>query len=168
MSHHKNILAKNRHQQGVTLIEALIVMAIIGILLGMFGMQFMASIRNAQLREAATQFTADIIQARSKAQRESVDYQLRWGTGTSGDYSIGAVTAPTLKKRNLPHGVTITCTQGCEPNDLTYTSPHSEVARSTGLAGGTLFTLTSPHKSIGTYQVKIMGVTGKVLMEKVN
>ncbi len=147
-----------------TLIEILVVLAIIGILLGIFSLNYVRSIRSAELRDAATQVTADFRRARSQAQRGSADVVIEWtqsGTeNTATTYAVGGVS------RNLPNGVKLSCTLNCTGSgvkSVTYTAPYGEIGTS-----GSVLTLKSSASSMGItdLEVRVVGVTGKVILMK--
>ena len=62
-------------QGGMTLLEILLVITIIGIMLALFGLSYVRSIRSAELREAAAQVATDFRRARSQVQRSSMTDQ---------------------------------------------------------------------------------------------
>ena len=70
-------------QHGFTLIELLIVLAVLGILMGLFGMSYLRSVRAAEVREGANQIAADLRAARASAQRHSEGATLRWAAGSN-------------------------------------------------------------------------------------
>ena len=55
--------------RGFTLIEVLVIIAILGIIMGIFGLNLLRSLRQSQLREAASQLAGDL--RRSRADRSS-------------------------------------------------------------------------------------------------
>ncbi|WP_135229173.1 pilus assembly FimT family protein [Deinococcus fonticola] len=144
-----------------TLVEILIVLAIIGILAGIFGWNVISSIRKAELREAANQVASDFRRARSQAQRGSADVAIDWTLDTNGNitaYSVAGQSRPVVNK------VSMSCTTGCGSgssitNKVTYTAPYGELG-----ATGNVFTLRSPMTSLPSIEVRIVGVTGKVIV----
>ena len=142
------------HRMGFTLIELLVVIAIIGILSGIFGWNLLRSIRSAELREATTNFASDLRRARSQAQRGSADMVIQWtpnGAGNMTTYSVAG------QSRTLANSVKMTCSS-CGTK-LTYTAPYGEID-----ATGNVFVLTSPMSAVSPMQVRVVGVTGKVII----
>ncbi|WP_034360723.1 pilus assembly FimT family protein [Deinococcus phoenicis] len=148
-----------RAQTGFTLLEVLVVLAIVGILMGIFGWGLVRSIRTAELREAATQVATDFRRARSQAQRGSADTSLILPTSTAS----AAYTASGVAK-TLPSNVTMVCKTNCgsgATTTITYQAPYGELG-----ATGSVFTIKSPTNGIGDLEVRIVGVTGKVILTK--
>ncbi|RJF72801.1 prepilin-type N-terminal cleavage/methylation domain-containing protein [Deinococcus cavernae] len=145
-------------RDGVTIVEILVVIAIIGLLAGIFGWSLISGIRKAQLREAANQVASDFRRARSQAQRGSADMVIEWTLDANGK-----ITAYSLAGQSRPvaNGAVLSCITGCSSgnNKVTYTAPYGELD-----ATGNVFSLTSPMTSLPTMQVRIVGVTGKVIV----
>ncbi len=149
----------HRHA-GFTLLELLMAIAVIGILAGIFGMSLIRSIRTAELREAANQVAIDFQRARSQAQRNSKDVVILVPRGTAGStYTVGSQTV-TLANR-----VTLLCKTNCGSSGATvattYQSPYGELG-----ATGSVFIVQSPVSGIPALEIRIVGVTGKVILTK--
>lgn len=145
-------------RQGFTLLELLVVIAIIGILISIFSVNLIRSIRTAELREAATQVATDLRRARSQAQRGSTAVQLSLpGTTASTSYTF------TSQPRTLPNGVSLVCKTNCSASavTVTYSAPYGELG-----ATGRVFTVRSPVSTITPYEIRIVGVTGKVILTR--
>ena len=161
----------NRHA-GLTLLEILVVLAILGIMLGLFGLSYIRSIRSAELREAANQVATDFRRARSQAQRGSADITISWTPDSLGN--VTAYTVGTGAARPLPNGVSLKCISGCVAptsappganyNSITYTAPYGELATQNGAISGKKFTLSSPATGITPLEIRVVGVTGKVIL----
>ena len=144
-------------QAGFTLLELLLAMSILAIVAGIFGFTLIGTYRANQVREAASQLTGDLRQARSEALK----------TGQSASVTVAANSAAytftragTPQTRTLPAGVTLTNASGGPT--VVYVAP-------TGTTGGNgvTWTLTSPGGT-RSLKVKVVGITGKVMIDATN
>ncbi|MBZ9750383.1 GspH/FimT family pseudopilin [Deinococcus sp. HMF7604] len=146
--------------QGFTLLELLVVMAILGILAGVLGLNLLSSYRGAQLREAASQMSGDLRQARSDTLKtgQSVGINV---TLNSTAYTVtrGAGTATQSQTRTLPSGVVVAEEVG--ETEVTYQAP-------TGTIGGNGVVWTLRHPGGRQIKVKVVGITGKVMIDATN
>lgn len=149
------------NRQAFTLLELLIALTIIGVLAGIFGVSFIRSIRTAELRDAANQVVTDLRRARSQAQRGSTDVVLVL-PGTSGGttYKVDTVN------KTLPSNVKVICKTNCgsgATTNITYQAPYGELG---GGATGSVYTVRSPINGINDLEIRIVGVTGKVILTR--
>ena len=106
----------NKDQQGFTLAEMIVVIAVIGILAVMAVPSFLNYLRAAGLKSSAQQVVTLLNQARELAIKENRDLCVTLPTGAQMSYQLGScagsawVGAGTdaTGKINLPPGVTVT------------------------------------------------------------
>ena len=159
---------KQPRHAGMTLIELLVVLALIGILMGLFGWNLVRSIRSAELREAATQVAVDLRRARSQAQRGSADVTLTLPTSATGasntSYAV-RVGSGASQTRTLDKGVTLNCRStggncgSATTVNVVYQAPYGELG-----AVGNIFEVKSPTQGITPIEIRVVGVTGKVIV----
>ncbi|MCD0164465.1 Tfp pilus assembly protein FimT/FimU [Deinococcus sp. 12RED42] len=145
--------ATHRPAQGFTLIEVLIVMAVLGIVLAIAGNSLLGYLQSQQMREAARQVAGDLERVRSGAMRYNTEATFEIISATSYRMTVNGV-AQTI---TLPASTQITSTPANAT--LTYSAPYSE--------------LTSAQASIvvkrtgSTKQtiLRTVGVTGKVIQD---
>ena len=144
-------------RNGFTLLELLVILAIVGLLMGLIGWASVRSIRSAELREAATQLATDLRRARSQAQRGSANMTVELpGSGGGTTYRVGT------QVKDVPNSVTVLCKTTCGTGtkvNVTYQAPHGELA-----ATGNVFTIKSPLAALPPLEVRVVGVTGKVIL----
>ncbi|WP_040383516.1 prepilin-type N-terminal cleavage/methylation domain-containing protein [Deinococcus apachensis] len=151
-------------RHGFTLVELLIVLAILGILMSIFSVSYLRSIRAAEVREGAGQIAADLRAARSSAQRQSMPGAFKWaGTGSLTSYTLELPSGTaTPKTASLPRGVTFRCLDGCpSTRTLVYNAPYGEM---TSAINGTRFIVESQAPNIPSIEVRVVGVTGRVML----
>lgn len=159
-----------RVSSGFTLIEILIVLAILGVLMGIFGLSYLRSLRAAEVREGANQIAADLRAARASSQRQSQNASLSWADGMVAltTYSVALPSVTTPQTRTLPRGVTFRCVTGggCPTalggvRTLTYSAPYGEM---TTTINGTRFIVESQTPNIPSIEVRVVGVTGRIML----
>lgn len=142
-----------RRASGVTLVEMLIVLAIIGVICTIGYVNMRSWVLSNRVREAASQVTTDLERLRSNAWKTSADRTLTLGTGgTSYTLNLNGVPSSVT----LPHGARMALVNG-SGSVLTYTAPYGEYQ-----ATSRTITVTVPGAS-KTATLYIVGVTGKVI-----
>lgn len=158
----------NKHA-GFTLLEMLLIIAVIGII-GVFAVRFFAlEASRSQVRALQQQIAADLQDARSKAQRFSTVRAVRFVSATQYQVLNGA-TNTVLSTRNVPAGLRILVrtssvaapTVPSGTDEYRYFPPFGTVAGNpialeVGRATG------SPTVLTNSMFIKVIGVTGKVI-----
>jgi prepilin-type N-terminal cleavage/methylation domain-containing protein len=155
-------------EQAFTLLELLIVMAIVAILVGIAAAALNRTIRNNQVAEGAQAFAASLQSARNSSQRDSLGATLAWvGSGVGQSFSSYTVTRGTQPRtQGLPSGIVAKCVllgtlTGCATNSLGYSAPYAEVT-----AGAIFQVFHSTDSGARPLFVKVGGVTGKVIVSE--
>lgn len=145
-----------RRAAGFTMVELLIIMAIIAIVAGIFAWNMLRTLRQNELRDAAYQLMTDVRKTRATVQKtglpsmieiqpDKVTYNMQTGTGP-------------ISSRILPNGVQVVPNTPGAYTQMMYFPPFGTLG-----ADGTVWKLSSPSFGLITY-VKIVGVTGKVML----
>ena len=93
-------------ERGFTLVEMVVVIAIMVILMAMATMQFSRMTRKSQIESQVRTLYADLMNARSEALLQKVDRSVKW-TGTQFlVYPNSSATDPPLRQTTLKYGVT--------------------------------------------------------------
>lgn len=138
-------------QKGFTIIELLLVCAIIGIVSAVAAPNFLAARNRARVGETASQLAADLQRARSSAQRTNAAASLTWLDKTQYRTVIDGTTVT----RKLPDKVEITAPAGTA---ITYRAPFGEVDGTVPVT----FTVSLQGRADVTRSVRVIGTTGKV------
>lgn len=144
-----------KRSDAFTLVQTLVVIAIVGILAGIFGWNLLSSIRRADLREAQAAVATELARARSMSQRSSADQVVTW-TGTTLTTGTKTIT--------VPNGALIAT--AAPSANYTYTAPYGEFLAPTGQPAGLMLELIDRSGQYHT-AVLAMGVTGKVVRRNV-
>lgn len=135
-------------RKALTLVELLVVLALLGLLLGLGGLWWQGFREEMRLREAASQFALDLQRARAEARRQSQDWRVEVGSG--GQYRLGPATA-TLSSRTLPHGATFG-----SGGVVVFQAPYGLLD-----VPNRSFSIALGNRQI---QVNVVGLTGKVVV----
>lgn len=136
-------------KRGFSLIEVLIVIAILGVLLSMGFLGMQRYLNTIRLSEARMLLAQELSQARTDARKKSADQTISWTVG-SGSFSIGGQTV------TLPNNVTLIQVNGTNSTSVTFTGPFGR------LQGDNVeFIIQSPQGKQAS--VRLLGVTGKVM-----
>lgn len=166
---------RKNHQFGLTLIEMLIVLGIIGILgVGALSV-FAREGKQAQIRTVQSGLVSDISQARSASQKlnlwrsiifvDGSSYEIRQGT------SLTDVTSNTpIATKQIPTGVLVQAISGSSSSptiasigsstQIIYKPPFGLLSTSSPWA---MKISSSSNTSLSPLYVKVVGLTGKVI-----
>ncbi|PNY80776.1 pilus assembly FimT family protein [Deinococcus koreensis] len=144
-----------RRAAGFTLLELLLVIAILGIVAGIFSWFLLRSLRQTELRDAGAQLVADLRRARSDAQKSGQVTTLQLDPLKTG-YTV-RVGAGTPAARELPHRVMVETETG--PPQVLYQPPFGTLDDS-----GVVWRLRSLSYTDLQLYVKVVGITGKVML----
>ncbi|WP_102128416.1 prepilin-type N-terminal cleavage/methylation domain-containing protein [Deinococcus planocerae] len=165
-------MSRRLRRSGFTLIELLVVLVILGVLMGLFGMGYLRSVRAGEVRQGAAQLAADLRAARSSAQRQSQSASFSWADGMTNlsTYTLSLPSGTSV--RSLPNRVTFRCVSGggCPAassgvRTLTYLAPYGEM---TSTINGMRLLVESTVPNIPALEVRVVGVTGRVMITAVS
>lgn len=143
----------HRPAQGFTLIEVLIVMAVLGIVLAIAGNSLLGYLQSQQMREAARQVAGDLERVRSGAMRYNRDATFEIISSTTYKMTVNGASQTVT----LPSSTLLTSTPANAK--LTYSAPYSELSSAQA---------TIVVKRVGSTKqttLRTVGVTGKVVQD---
>lgn len=140
-------------QKGISLLEFLIVLAVLGILLGVGFVSLNAYRQSLVIREAATQVATELLSIRQQARRQSLNFSFEASAG-SNTYKVGRTNQ--LASKSLPSGVVFHSVPS-GGGSITFLAPYGTVS-----APNRTFTLRGPGNRM--LSVHIVGSTGKVVV----
>lgn len=149
---------------GFSLVEILIILAGMGLLMGMATVSLQGLRERTGVRQAATDYAVILRQARTLAQRYNANVTVQL-TGLSGGlangYSLTQVrsSGSVTQTYSMPSGVRAKAAVSGGETTLTYQAPYGEVV-STGLS---IRFESSRNNSVGV-TVGAVGLTGKVVV----
>jgi len=142
-------------KRGFTLLETLIVLAILAILAGVGYASIRGMTEHYRVDAATAQVASDLVRVRSYAQTKNVSAS--WKKLSNDGYELNLGGAK--KTRRLPGGVVFT--QPADGTVVEYTAPYGEV-RVNGSTVAALKIALGNGKGEST-EVRVVGVTGKVI-----
>ena len=149
-----------RCSTGVTLLEVLVVCAVLGVLVGIGFIAATGALRQGAVREAAFLVASDLRQARFDAVRTSHARVFAWPSEARETARYAVETEGRSFSRTLPSGTRLVCVT-CPGGRVivTYTPPHAELAAAIGV-------VMRVEGAPGTRPmlVKVVGITGKVMV----
>lgn len=147
---------KGLAKRGVSLVEFLIVLAVLGILLGVGFVSLRSYQQSLIIREAATQVATELLNIRQQARRQSLNFSFQASAGGS-TYKVGRTSElALLTSKPLPAGVVFQSVPSGE-GSITFMAPYGIVN-----AANRTFTLRGPGNRV--LNVHIVGSTGKVVV----
>lgn len=147
---------KRPSPNGVSLVEFLIVVAVLGILLGVGFVSLRSYQQSLAIREAATQVATELLNIRQQARRQSVNFSFQ-ASANSNTYRVGRTSElASLPSKSLPPGVVF---QSVPPGGtVRFDAPYGIV---TSGANGS-YVLRGPGNRV--LNVNVVGRTGKVVV----
>ncbi|MGK0618506.1 pilus assembly FimT family protein [Meiothermus cerbereus] len=147
---------KRPSPKGISLLELLIVLAVLGILLGVGFVSLRSYQESLALREAATQVATELLSIRQQARRQSLDFSFQ-ASANSPAYKVGRSSdLASLADKSLPQGVVFQSVPS-GGGRVTFTAPYGVVS-----APNRTFRLRGPGNRM--LEVHIVGSTGKVVV----
>jgi len=143
-------------RKGISLVEFLIVLAVLGVLLGVGFVSLRSYRQSLIIREAATQVATELLNIRQQARRQSLDFSFQASAG-SNTYRVGRTSdLALLANKPLPPGVVFQSVP-LGGGSVTFMAPYGIVN-----AANRTFRLRGPGNRV--LDVHIVGSTGKVVV----
>ncbi|KIQ55112.1 pilus assembly FimT family protein [Meiothermus taiwanensis] len=147
---------KAHSQKGISLLELLIGLAVLGILLGVGFVSLSAYRQSLVIREAATQVATELQRIRQQARRQSLNFSFQAAEG-GNTYKVGPTRELALQAgKPLPPGVIFQHVPA-GGGRVTFLAPYGVVD-----AANRTFTLRGPGNRV--LNVHVVGSTGKVVV----
>ena len=147
---------KRPFPKGVSLVEFLIVLAVLSILLGVGFVSLRSYQQSLAIREAATQVATELQGIRQQARRQSVNFSFQ-ASANSSTYRVGRTSdLASLPGKSLPRGVTFQRVPA-GGGRVTFLAPYGIVD-----AANRTYELQGPGGRI--LYVHVVGSTGKVVV----
>lgn len=134
---------------GFSLLELLVILAVLGILMGLGTPSYLTWRANAVVTEATQQFARDIDQQRTQAKRTNAPRSIR--VASSSTYELNGRTV------SLPAGVSFA---SASPTVIIFLPPYG----TKDTAVDTYRLVSASRPSIGR-TIRVVGVTGKVVIK---
>lgn len=150
-------------RQGFTLLELLVVMAILGILFGLVTFGYAGFVQSSRVKETSVFVAQRLVRAQTQAKREN----RRWSfqvTG-AGTFRTGPV-AGTLANISLPEGTQFSAATVSAAATVNYDPPYG--ARSGYQTNGTAvssFVIQATANTSKTRTVKVVSLLGQVVIQ---
>jgi len=142
--------------KGISLLELLVVLAVLGILLGVGFVSLRSYQEGLIIREAATQVATELLNIRQQARRQSVNFTFQ-ATASSSTYKVGRTSdLASLADKSLPRGVVFQSVPA-GGGSITFIAPYDIVS-----APNRTYRLRGPGNRV--LEVHIVGSTGKVVV----
>lgn len=139
-------------RKGFSLIEALLVLAVLGIILAIGTPNYLRWRASTAVKQAAAQLAQDLDKQRSEARRINQDRQLSFSVDAN-TYTANGVT------KSLPSGVAL---QSASDTSLRFLAPHGTTTTDKALRS---YTLSWTNNGEIQRTVRVVGITGKVIVQ---
>ena len=161
-SSRQNKAKQKRSKSGFTLIELIVVIAIMALVIPLVGNSMRKLLSQTQVREAQTQLVADLTKAKTAAIRFSSPVTISF---TENSYTMTQENPFSQQTVMVRNGAQLSFYQsngsfGTTTDDIEFKSPYGEVSLPSDDQGWQI----RVAKGNQDYFVKIVGLTGKVIV----